>query len=86
MEKCEVCGYEIKSGYEKQLYIMYGCARAIVTKNIGTSIEMCANDYATGNYISPLGETSNTDDAFKTGYVDMIEINKALQNKKNGSK
>ena len=83
--KCSTCGYIIKGPDQQRLYDMYGCARTMVTQNMGVSIEMCNNDFGTGRFYAP-GTNPNTieedPDAFKETYAKMVEQRKP---KKNGN-
>jgi len=85
MSKCLVCGYEIKDYSEQILYDSYGCARAKISKGLGTSIESCSNSTGFNRFVAP-GENPNKieedPDAFKNGFIDMIDANKALQERK----
>ena len=79
MSKCSTCGYEIKGLSEQTLYDQYGCARALVTKELGFSIEMCSN--STGGYLAPgtdPNEFKEDPDALKEGIIEMRERKLAL--------
>ena len=80
--KCNLCGYEIRTPDEQRLYDMYGCARTVISSNMGTRVEMCSNDFGTGKFYAP-GSDPNTQEedpeAFKENYAKLID-------QKNGSR
>ncbi len=87
MGKCNACGYEFQTYGEELLYEQYGCAKTIVTRDMGLSVEMCSIDRGNGRYYAP-GTDPNLyiedPNSLKEGIINMLETNKALeeQNKK----
>ena len=77
--KCNLCGYKIITPDEQRLYDMYGCARTVISSNMGTRVEMCSNDFGTGKFYAP-GTDPNIQEvdpeAFKENYAKLIDQKK----------